>query len=161
MQINDVKKFDQRLSFIFHGVIALPLIIYCLAYLQTLDLNSVPAFSEPTLTLKLFVSIFSGALVLAAFIFYRKVITEARTMETLQEKLRKLFSGSVIHYALLELASLIAAGAFFLTHDHLFTAVYVFILFLMSINRPTPRKYTLDLLLRGEEREIVMNKGTM
>ncbi|MGK7391715.1 MAG: hypothetical protein ACNS60_15285 [Candidatus Cyclobacteriaceae bacterium M2_1C_046] len=158
MHIDDVKKFDQKISLIFHAVIAGPLILYCFTYLETLGGDTIAVYGEPSTTLKLFVSISSGILVYLAFYFYRKELRVARGFETLEEKFKKLFSASIIHYALLELASIIAALAFFLTHDHLFTAVYVFILFLMSLNRPTPRKYIRDLHLRGEERDIVLNK---
>lgn len=156
MQINNIKKFDQKLSLIFHAVIAGPLILYSITYLETLDGETAAIYQEPSMTLKLFVSVLSGILVFLAFYYYRKELNIARGLDTLEEKLNRLFSGSIIHYALLEMASIIAALAFFLTHDHLFTAVYVFILFLMSLNRPTPRKYVGDLHLRGEEREIVL-----
>ena len=161
MEINDVKKFDQQLSLIFHFIIAGPLVLYSIAYIQTLGDNPSATFQEPSLILKLFVSIFCGALVLGAFVLYKKEITSARKMGSLKEKLSSLMKGSIIQYGLLEMASFIAALAFFLTYDHLFTAVYVFILFMMSLNRPSPRKYVQDLYLKDDERDIVLNKGSI
>lgn len=161
MQINDVKKFDQQISLIFHLVIAGPLILYSIGYLNTLNEEAVPTISEPPIPIKLFVSVFSGLLILLAFYIYKKEIKVARTLDTLEEKLSRLFKGSIIHYGILEFASFIPALAFFLTHDHLFTAVYIFILFLMSLNRPTPRKYIQDLYLEGEERDKVLNKRSL
>lgn len=158
MSKDPIKKFDEQQNLIFHAIIAAPLILYCIAYLQSLGDNPDPSFSEPPLMLKLFVSIFSGMLVLLAFFLFKNNLANSREKDTLQEKLRGYASAAIIKYAVLEMASIIAALAFFLTHDHLFTAIYVFILFLMSLNKPSPRKYANDLRLKGEERDVILNK---
>ena len=156
MQFKDGKAFDQQMNLIFHAVLAGPLLFYGIAYLRTLD-GSIPSYlGELPLTVRALISFLCGVLVLLAFYIYRKEIRSAREEATLQEKLNRFFTGSLIHYGILELASIIAVLAFFLTYDHLFTAIYVAILFLMSINRPTPRRYVQDLFLKDEEREAIL-----
>lgn len=158
MQIKDAKVFDQKVSFIFHAILAGPLLLYSIGYLRTLDQSVLPMIGESTLALKTGVSFFSGLFIFLGFYFYKKEIQIARNLGTLEEKLSRLFKGYLIKYAFIELASFISAAAFFLTHDHLYTAVYVGILFLMSLNRPLPEKHARDLLLKGEERDIVIKK---
>lgn len=158
MQFKDAKTFDQQMNLIFHAVLAGPLLFYGISYLRTLEETNSPHLQEFSISIKALISFFCGLLVFLAFYIYRKEIRQARDQSVLNDKLNMLLTGSLIHYALLEFASIIAVLSFFLTFDHLFTAIYVAILFLMSINRPTPRKYVQDLLLTGEERKIVMYK---
>jgi hypothetical protein len=158
MQFKDAKAFDQQMNLIFHAVLAGPLLFYGVSYLRTLEGTNSPHLEEFSISIKTLISFLCGSFVFLAFYLYRKEIRQARDQPLLDDKLKRLYTGSLIHYALLEFASIIAVLAFFLTFDHLFTAIYVAILFLMSINRPTPRKYVQDLLLRGEERDIIMYK---
>ena len=157
MKIDNVKSFDQQLSLIFHAMLAGPLLFYCILYLNSID-GDLADIPEPSMTMKGAVAIICGVFVLAGFYFYRREITVARSMPTLKEKLGRLFNASLILYALIEFASIIAVLAYYLTYNHLFTAIYVAILFLMSLNRPIPEKYANDLMLKGDERNLVKEK---
>lgn len=158
MRFKDAKAFDQQMNLVFHAVLAGPLLFYGISYLRTIEGTNSPYLEEFSIGIKALISLLCGSFVFFAFYLYRKETRQARSQHTLNDKLNRLYTGSLIHYALLEFASIIAVLAFFLTFDHLFTAIYVAILFLMSMNRPTPRKYVQDLLLRGEERDMVMYK---
>ena len=78
--------------------------------------------------------------------------------DVLVAKLERYSKIGFVQYILFGLASFVTVLGLYLTGKGWYTGLYVIVLMLMSINRPTLKKISDDLQLKGEERQIVLHK---
>ena len=90
-----------------------------------------------------------------ALTIFNKKIKSVRNAQGLGAKLEKYFSITIVRYCLVSLANLILAGGFYVTRGDVFTALYLVSMVLSTFFWPTGRKVSGDLMLRGDEREMV------
>ena len=77
----------------------------------------------------------------------------------LSKKLSLYYASTIKFYLSLGLASVLLVGGLYLTTSAIFILGYVFLLFFMSLHRPTPQKYAKDIPLTEQERQVILNKG--
>ncbi|MDQ2657913.1 MAG: hypothetical protein M3Y60_10880 [Bacteroidota bacterium] len=92
---------------------------------------------------------------LLAVILFNKKIKSARKAQGLGAKLDKYFSITIVRYSFLSSSGLILAVGFFLTHSNVFTVFYLVSLIFSILLRPTGPRVSNDLMLKGDEREMV------
>ena len=93
-----------------------------------------------------------------AFISYRRNLITSKNQHTLREKLIHYFRASLVKFAFLGAASIVAVTGLFLTTENLYVVLYIIVLMLFSINRPTVFRIARDLGLRDTEKDIVIHK---
>lgn len=147
------ERFYQKLNMIFHGIVASTMIPFAWAFLETQK-----EFPEGPLLDRSFVLVFEiGVIAVAAILIiyshfsaknglekvWREAGIEAKLSVYLQEKVKL--------YALLELAALLGFVGLYLTKEHLFTVVYLVVLFIFSLRRPSFDRVARETRIRSKE----------
>lgn len=157
--------FYQKLSLIFHAIVAVTMIPFAWAFLETQR-----EFSEPIIPQFPWLWLPEGVLILAAAALVwlahqrnKRLLWQVRQEAAIPEKLRVYLRTKKYQYALLEAAAALAFLGLFLTHHQLFTVLYLLVLFLFSLARPHFDKIAREIGVapnilaawgRGEEVEI-------
>jgi divalent metal cation (Fe/Co/Zn/Cd) transporter len=160
INIKTPEDFHNKLGIVFHASLALPLLPFVLLYLEIKN-NEFIGFLPSSLTtiiLSYGVSLVSGLLVLHGIRTVKKVAVEARKEMSLKDKLQHYYPGSRTFFLLVGLACSLLAVTLWLTTSGVIIVSYVIILFVMSLKRPTLKRYVKDLQLMGEEKDIILNK---
>lgn len=95
---------------------------------------------------------------LLAMITFDKKIKSARNAQGLGAKLDKYIFATILRSSFLASVSLILAVGYFLTRNEAFTGLYLANVFLSLIFWPTGPKVAEELMLKGDEREMVYFK---
>lgn len=146
-----------NLNIIYYAMVGLPLLAFLYLYL---NVNDGQVFIEPleAETEKIILIILPVICLMAigfAFISYGKKISSANDLAKLDEKMKFFIRASITKYAAMEFASLVAVLGYFLTTHIIFTTIYVAILLLFSVNRPTKYRVKKDLRLKQDERRNI------
>ncbi|MDX1628622.1 MAG: hypothetical protein R3345_07975 [Fulvivirga sp.] len=160
MEIKNPESFHNKLSFIFHGMLALPLAAFVYLFLEIKDRDLTPAmdnevFIPYVIGILLFIS---TAMVVYGYYRFRRHLREARNKEGLKTKLETYYGNAVIFYAFVEFASVLLVVGLYLTTSSFFIVGFMFLLLMLSLNRPTPQKYISDLHLADGEKDIILHK---
>lgn len=160
MQFKNPEEFHNKLAFIFHALLALPLAAFIYLFLEIKNNNLSPAIEEGSNATFLISILFVGAVLVAALGYYqyKQKKKKAAQENTLPKKLSAYLNYSIVFYAFVEGASILMVLGLYLTTSSVFIVGYMFILLLLSLNRPTPQKYVSDLGLKGNERDIILHK---
>ncbi|MBL3655643.1 hypothetical protein [Fulvivirga sediminis] len=161
MTFKSPEHFHNKTGFIFHVVLALPLTAFAFLFLEIKN-NGRGAVLQGD-TVNDVIQILFPLVTAVIFIFgYRKFKKSSRNIkgDTLPEKLSSYFDVTMKFYIILGITSVILVLGLYLTALPIFILSYVFLLFFMSLQRPTPQKYVKDLPLRKDEREVILHKGS-
>ena len=154
-----MEKYFTKFNNQFHGIIAGPLLIFILLFLQ-LDKGR---FTAPFGGYD-YLYFAVGAFVISLGYFYwvfrnfrmrRKELIGKSDFITRLESYR---AESVRFYILMTLSGVIAIIVVFLTGELAFSFIYMIQLFLLSVYRPSVHNICKYLDLKGEERDIVLKK---
>ncbi|NJN41906.1 MAG: hypothetical protein HC811_06465 [Flammeovirgaceae bacterium] len=77
---------------------------------------------------------------------------------SLRTKMEEYASVAILRIAAGAVACLVMAAGFWLTSSELFTVFLMLILVWLGFQWPTPRKMSLDLKLKGDERDVILYK---
>ncbi|MBC8112662.1 MAG: hypothetical protein H7Y04_16560 [Verrucomicrobia bacterium] len=116
---------------------------------QSLDATSL----QPVFQMLVPVS-FLIAVVASRFLF-TNLIKMAKKKSILTEKIQAYFSATIIKVALVEMAGILGAVAFFLTGNLFFMAGLAFSVVFLYLERPTLTKITEHLALNVEEKNLL------
>ena len=160
MAIRNLDEYYIRLNLVFHAILAAPLLLFIYIYLETENGTMEPPISEAKNLgfLQLSITLVTAVFVFLAFSWYRTRINQVSPKDVLVEKLERYSKIGLVQYILFGLASFVTVLGLYLTGKGWYTGLYVIVLMLMSINRPTLKKISDDLQLKGEERQIVLHK---
>ena len=138
---------------IFHGTIAISMIPFAWAFLETQR-----QFPDPPLvsglnllTTKIVGSFLCVVVMLLSYQYGQNILASAKTQKDVDSKLKFFVKEKKKDFLLLELGALIAFVGLYLSKDHLFTLLYVAVLLLFSTKRPTYLKITSSLDIKDEE----------
>lgn len=136
---NNWEKFYQKLNMIFHGIIAITLIPFGWIFLETQgEFADGPLVEGMNATiLKTLLVIVSAGILGYSRIFRKIVLHRMRKINSIEDKLRSYLRIKIKHFALIESAAVVALLGLYLTKDHLFSFVYVLVLFMFSLERPS------------------------
>ncbi|TRX62144.1 hypothetical protein FNH22_02155 [Fulvivirga sp. M361] len=161
MKFSSPEIFHQRISLFFHLMIALPLIIFVYLFLEMKhnDLSPVITTSVLEHAVNVGFTLISGFITVFAYVTYSRTLLSTRMLEGLSNKLERYFGLFLKLYTMVGFASALVVLGLFLTTSPIFIVDYVLLLFILSLHRPTPKKYVNDLRLEGKERKIILSKG--
>jgi len=162
MQFNSPEEFHNKLGFIFHAMLALPLAGFIYLFLEIKNNQLEPSLENGSQMDGLIAVMGTVAVVLVGYGYYvfRKQRRQIAALEGLKHKLEEYMKSLFRFYALVEVASIILVVGLYLTTSTVFIVIFLFVLLILSLNRPTPQKYSTDLGLEGEEQEIILKKKT-
>jgi hypothetical protein len=148
--------YHHRINLVFHAIVAFTLLPFTWIFLQ------IDSATREKLTQDWFIMFLlalpSLSLAFTADVVGKKLVGEAVAKPTLREKLDAYFRAQVVMYAMLETGAIFATIAFYITTHYLFVVVYVLLLFVFSLKRPTLDKVSRELLLPKAEREVLANR---
>lgn len=160
MHFHDLKDYLFKLNNLFHVIVAIPLLAFVYLYLESQVGRVQPLINNPDTILilhyilPLIIMVESGI----AFIITKKSLSVFPNHDILIEKLGVYFRISLIKYAILEGAAIVAVIGYYLTLSKVYVGFYVVLLMIFSINRPTVYRISKDLKLDGDEKDIVIHK---
>lgn len=157
---NQMTNYLNKLNNIFHGIIAVPLIVFAFLFLELDSGGFKPIFGGR------YYYIESGILFLLSLVFigwlfswFKKQVTiVAASEENLEVRLERYKEISIRFYLLMTGPGALAIILMFLTGEVSFSLIYILELFLLSLKRPSVQNISNNLNLKAEEREIVMKK---
>ncbi len=157
---DSAEAFHQRISLLFHLMIALPLAVFIYLFLEMKHHSLAPVIATIWLQQVINFGIVLISILTVTYVYtrFRRELAGIRGLSGLRTKLGEYLSLCLRMYLILGvLAGLLVLGLFLTTSPVLIVA-YVILLFLLSLHRPTPRKYVSDLNLEGEEKEAILKK---
>jgi hypothetical protein len=158
----DFKNFEEyqsKLGLVFHGTLAVPLLPFALLFLEIKN-RGYQGMIEPGMTANVInyaVALVSGLLVAQGFNLLKRKIYQVAELDTLKAKLQLYYSAAVPLYIFVSVACLFLAAALWITTGGVIIVAFVIVLFVMSLNRPTPARYVKILKLNKEEKDIIIN----
>lgn len=161
MNFNSPEAFIEKLNNWFNGLIALPLLAVGYGYLEiyTGGLQGV-----------IDIDIYFTAFIICALLIYGVVVTRnyknqiknIKVDDTLLSKLQIYFTVSKSFYTKIFIVSLLTVLGLYITGSTAYAGFYAFLLFLLSIYRPSLLSVATKLGMKGEERkEFVKNSKTV
>lgn len=161
MNFNSPEAFIEKLNNWFNGLIALPLLAVGYGYLEIYT-GGLQGIME--------IDIYATAFIISVLLIYSVVITrtfksqikDITVDDTLLSKLQTYFAISKSFYIKIFLISLFAVLGLYITGSISYAGFYAFLLFLLSIYRPSLLTVATKLGMKGEERKaFVKNSKTV
>ncbi len=157
-KILNSKEYIRKLINIAYLSIGIPLLFFIYVYLESTSESLVPMI-EQEYQLMFFIPIF--IINLALIIWGQKKINlkiaEAKSMNHLSKKLAQYQKGTTQRFVSYSISSMLISIGFFLTDFQVFAALFGIMIVLFSINNPNARKTVIDLQLKDDEKNIVLN----
>ena len=157
MQFTSSESFITKLNNLFNGLLAIPLLLVGFGYLE-IDNGSWTALIEPTNALIIGMSTGLGALILYLSLRFKKESRTLMVFDTIQAKMEAYYSLASFYYWSVFALSLVTAAMLYLFAHLVFSVIYAFIIFWMSVFRPTLRSLADLFDLKDEERSKFINK---
>ena len=161
MKFKSPESFHQRISLLFHLIIALPLVVFIYLFLEMKHNDLKPLVNSVALehVINTGFTILAAFFIVYAYNTYSGKLEGIRKLPGLVNKIEHYYSLFQRLYLLVGLSSFLVVSGLYLTTSPLFIVEYVLLLFLLSLHRPTPKKYVNDLRLKDEEKEVILSKG--
>ena len=153
MNFITIAQYFNKLQIFFFLLLMMPLLLFIALYIFFPEYPAEPRREY-------FIIILGAAFVdwLLAAIIFNKKIKSARNAQGLGAKLEKYFHITIVRYTFLSSAGLILAVGFFLTASDVFTCVFLLSLVFSAFCWPTGPRVSKELMLRGDEKEMVYFK---
>ncbi|XOV94333.1 MAG: hypothetical protein ACFHWX_06435 [Bacteroidota bacterium] len=150
---NKWEKFYNKLNMVFHGIMALSMLPFAWAFLETQRQFPESPFFEgtPLLIIKVSGAALSVIVMFLSYRYSQNLLNEAKAENSVELKLKNYMSANMKDYLLLEIACAVAFLGLYLTKDHLFTGIYVAVLIMFSFKRPTYIRITKALELTDDD----------
>ena len=149
--LDNSTEYFHTLHLVFYLMVSVPLILFCVVYLRRMEaggLDSSFRFGSSHL-------LTTGAVVVAgvmAYYRYRQRFRHYDAAATFRHRLRFFHRAAWLKYLWLGTANLLPVVGLYLQGDQYFVGLYAITLILFSLNRPTARRVSDDLLLDETER---------
>ena len=150
--LKNAYEYFQTLNQVFYFVIAVPLVLFCLTYLQWMERGGLSDQVRFTWFHALIV-LATAAFLWLAYYLYRKKIRDVAPSEAFQQKLYRFHRSAWTKYLLLAAGNLVPIVGLYLTGEQLFVGLYAIALVIFSVNRPTLRRVIDDLCLNDDEKK--------
>ena len=145
-QYNRWERFYNRLNLWFNGTVALSIIPFGIAFLDTQDEFPSPPIVDKSTTLGLQIVL---SLIVAVIIWfglhYSKKKLKAIPDGEIETKLQSYLTIKMRSFFILEIGAVLSVVGLYLTKDHLFTGLYLVVMFVFSLTRPTFEKISSDI----------------
>ena len=157
MKYKNSEEFLKKLSNLFNGLLAFPLLLIGFGYLEVSN-GLWEAMMTSTEALR--VSMIVGLLVISTYLSlrFKKESRKLTSLLTIQEKMDAYFTLASFYYWSAFGLSIITSIMLFAVANVAFAVVYAYILFWMSLFRPTLRSLADLFGLKDEERRVFLDK---
>ena len=157
MKYKNSQEFLKRLSNLFNGLLAFPLLLVGFGYLEVSS-GSWTALMESSNSLV--ISMIAGLGLISTWLSlrFKRESRKLALLTTIHEKMDAYFMLASFYYWSAFGLSVISAVMLFVVADVAFAVVYAYILFWMSLFRPTLRSLADLFGLQDEERRAFLNK---
>jgi hypothetical protein len=161
MRYNSLQEYFFKLYNPLYAFILIPLLVLVVLYWQLLEGNiHGPFYGDQAVNQVLMVSL--GIIVLSdwviSFYLFAQGLKSTRKIVSLGTRLDRYYSLTLVRFALLFSGSVVLAIGYALTENQLFTLGSVSNLVLPLLLWPLPSKVCRDLMLKGDERTLVLYK---
>ena len=156
MKFTDSQGFLSKLNNLFNGLIALPLLIIGFGYLE-ISSGAWSALMEPSNAIVIGMVLALGVLATYVSLKFKKESRNLTVFDDIQTKMAAYFSLARFYYWSVFTLSIIAAALLFLFAHLAFTVIYAYMLFWMSVFRPTLRSLADLFDLKDEEKADFLN----
>ena len=152
--------FIGKLRNVIYILIGIPLIVFVVLYLKLIRNNVFKGFfsEEVDIAINIAFTLIIIADVIYAYTLFNKKLKNARTAESLKDKLKGYYRASILKFSIMEAAVLLSLIGLFLTANNLFTGIFIAFIFIYSINSPNIYKVMKDLRLNKESRKLMLEK---
>ena len=157
MKFTDSQAFVGKLNNLFNGLIALPLLIVGFGYLE-ISTGSWSALMEATNALIVGMLVALAGLVTYISIQFKKESRKLGVFDNIQAKMSAYYSLAAFYYWSVFALAIIAAALLFLFAHVSFAVLYAYMLFWMSVFRPTLRSLADLFDLEEEEKKKFLSK---
>ena len=154
MRFISIHQYFNKLQIVFLGLMIVPLLAFMTGYMIGGKSPLVP--EQPGVCIAIPLLALLGWVF--AIVTFNKKIKSARNGQGLGAKLDKYFTITIVRYCFVSLAGIILALGFLLTPADVFTALYLAHLAVSGLLWPTGPRVSRELMLRGDEREMVYFK---
>jgi hypothetical protein len=157
------EQYYNKLQLAFNGLVAVMLVPFALLYL---DIHSngaeeYPVDEKTAYALKILLPLMSAITAVYAMKLFTKHLATAGEIIKLRDKLVLYFNAAVWKYLTLSASLFFAILGLWATRSSVFVVVFVIILVLLSLSRPTIRTLIVDLKLDKEEAKLLWEKGNI
>ena len=157
MKFTDSQAFINKLNNLFNGLIALPLLVVGFGYLEISN-GTWTAIIEPTNAIIISMVLAIGGLATFVSLKFKKETRKLTVFDDIQVKMVAYYGLASFYYWSMFILSVIASALLFVFAHLSFSVVYAFILFWMSVFRPTLRSLADIFGLKDEEKMKFLNK---
>jgi hypothetical protein len=157
-EILNAKDYTRKLTNIYYLSIGIPLLFFIWVYLES-SAEKLNPLLDPKYRIPVFVAVFiiSLALIVLGRNKFNTRLSEARQKDQLIKKLVLYQKGTTIRAFAYSVSSLLISIGFFLTDFQPFAAFYGIVIVLFSINNLNQRKIVADLLLKDDDKKIILD----
>ena len=156
MKFKDSHTFLNKLNNLFNGLIAIPLLLVGFGYLEISN-GSWSAILEPSNAIIVSMVLALGGLVTYISLRFKKETRKLTVFDDIQVKMTAYYGLASFYYWSIFALSIIAAALLFLFAHLAFSVVYAFMLFWMSVFRPTLRSLADLFGLQDDEKIKFLN----
>lgn len=154
------EQYYKKLHLIFNLTAAFPLLPFTYLYLERGKDPEVFGLVGEGLSdvLRVILPMMIGITTYFAITLYRKHAFDASEMVALRDKMILYFNAAIWKFATLEVSLLIAVVGLYLTNHWVFIVLFVGVLVILSLGRPTIRKIVVDLRLDKDDEKVLIDK---
>jgi amino acid transporter len=159
MEYKNSREFLEKLGLIFYATVSVPLFLFVITYLR---LQSRAGFQPLILDenwvflMQVVIILLALAAIFFAFFKFRNEIRKTFLLPSLRIRLELYYKASIGQYIYLAIAGMLVLAGIYLTGNNFFVIMYMIILIIISLSRPTAFKINRHLKLNKEEREKIL-----
>ena len=161
MNYSSLREYFYKLHNLLYGIVLIPLLAFVVLYwqMQTGNIHGVlrqNEYQNQVLLIALSFIVLIDWMI--SLIMFKRGLKATRTLDSLGKKLDRYYLFTVLRFGLIVSGSLGLAIGFYLTENQLFTILFVSSFAMLIFFWPTPAKVCNDLLLKNDERTLVLYK---
>ncbi|MEN8247469.1 MAG: hypothetical protein ABFS32_00930 [Bacteroidota bacterium] len=160
MKFPNSQIFINKLNNLFNILLAIPLLLVGYGYLEISD-GSWTALMEPTNAIVIGMSIVPAILVMYLSLKFKSESRKLTIFDELEKKMDSYYSLATFYYWSVFALSMMSAILLYLFAHMAFAIVYAFILFWVSVFRPTIKSIADLFGLKDEEKRKFLNKESL
>lgn len=160
MKFTSIKEYFYKLNNLGYIIILIPLGVFIFLYLKMQEGKIYVTIQEQEQILIVQVAVFVLSLLILTsvhLVVKKKMKVYSREL-SLGIKMEKYFYLSLNRIMVAAVVSLLVATGLLLTGSGIFSVYFLGILLWIANQWPTPKKMCIELLLKGDEREMVLHK---
>lgn len=160
MKFSSIKEYFYKLNNICYVITLIPLGVFIFLYLKMQKGEIYAAIQEQQqiLTVQLAVFVLGGLILTIVHLVVKKKLKVYSRELGLGNKMDRYFYLSLNRIVMGALVSILVAGGLWLTGSEIFSVYFLGILLWMASQWPTPKRMCTELLLKGDEKEMVLYK---